>query len=104
MTVNTEEYLAPEDLELQEHLTLERLKALDPVFKIDTNEVRPPANFIDLMNWAEKQFKSALKDKTNLQKFVHNRIIIDGQFLQFCESHNVIVECLYKDSIISWVT
>lgn len=104
MTVNTEEYLAPEALELQEHLTLERLKALDPTFKTDPNLARPPANFIDLMNWAEKQFKSALKDKANLQKFVHNRIIIDGQFLQFCESHNVTVECLHKDSVISWVT
>jgi SpoVK/Ycf46/Vps4 family AAA+-type ATPase len=56
------------------------------------------------MNWTSKEFSGALKDTTLLNKFVHNRIIIDGQFLQFCEESGITVECLYKDSIISWKT
>ena len=67
-------------------------------------EPRPSANFIDLMNWTERQFNHSLKDKVKLEKFVHNRIIVDGQFLQFCEEKKVTVECLFKDSSISWNT
>ena len=67
-------------------------------------EPRPSANFIDLMDWTLNQYKVALKDQQGLNKFVHNRIIIDGQFLQFCEEHKVSVKCLYKDSVISWKT
>jgi len=105
MTIDKEVYLNPETLEQQEHLSIERLKALtcDDTYPT-TDEARPEANFIDLMNWVVLGFNGALKDKTNLQKFVHNRIIIDGQFLQFCESNNVKIECLYQDSTISWTT
>ena len=39
-----------------------------------------------------------------LNKFVHNRIIIDGQFLQFSKENNIVIECLYKDSLVSWNT
>jgi hypothetical protein len=100
-----EQYLTPEVLEQQEHLSKKRLDALiaDGVFAT-TDEPRPTANFIDLMDWTVEGFKGALEDKKNLQKFVHNRIIIDGQFLQFCEERKIKVECLYKDSIISWTT
>jgi hypothetical protein len=103
MTDN-EEYSAPEDVERQEHLSLQRLAAFavlhDPIDDSD----RPSANFIDLMNWTLETFAPALKDRNFLQKFVHNRIIIDGQFLQFCQERHIKVECLYKDSVISWVT
>lgn len=100
-----EEYLSPETLEEQEHLSLKRLSALiaDGVYPT-TDDERPEANFIDLMDWAAEGFKAALKDKKNLQKFVHNRIIIDGQFMQFAEEKGVEITCLYKDSIISWET
>jgi len=105
MTTKKEEYLTPETLEEQEHLSKKRLEALiaDGVFPI-TDQERPMASFIDLMDWIVNGFGNALKDKTNLQKFVHNRIIIDGQFLQFCEERKIKVTCLYKDSVISWTT
>jgi SpoVK/Ycf46/Vps4 family AAA+-type ATPase len=35
---------------------------------------------------------------------VHNRIIIDGQFVQFCKENDITIECIYKDSIVSWKT
>lgn len=112
-TAVKENYLTPEDMEQQEHLSSQRLKKLtvDTVFnsahKIDLGNAiaeRPAANFIDLMNWTVEKFSAALTDKDSLNKFVHNRVIIDGQFLHFCEEQKVIVKCLFKDSIISWNT
>jgi AAA+ superfamily predicted ATPase len=107
-------YLTSEDMERQEHLSAERL-----IYRLNVDEdfvkahgiqlmdveiSRPKANFIDLMNWAADCFSPVLKDKGHLNKFVHNRIIIDGQFMQFCEEKRITVKCLFKDSIISWNT
>jgi hypothetical protein len=103
MSTDKTEYLTPQDLEKQEHLSLQRLAKLEPSGDLLLS-VRPPANFIELMNWTLENFGSFLKDQTRLNKFVHNRIIIDGQFMQFCEQNNVTVECLFKDSNISWTT
>ena len=97
-------YLSPVDMETQEHLSIKRLESLFPKTPKSFNKERPPANFIDLMAWTQDQFGSVLKDQFDINKFVHNRIIIDGQFLQFCEENNVTVECLHKDSLISWKT
>jgi len=106
MTTQIDQYLAPENMENQENLSLERLANLAPKDSkfLSIQEDRPSANFIDLMDWSERNFSEALKDRTDLNKFVHNRIIIDGQFLQFCEERKVTVECLYRDSVISWKT
>jgi len=101
--IESKTYLAPEDLERQENLSLQRVKQMQG--KVTTpSEPRPPANFIDLMNWTETCFKQHLKDTKGLNKFVHNRIIVDGQFMQFCEENKITVTCLYKDSFISWKT
>jgi hypothetical protein len=103
--MNNKDYLMPIDLEKQEHLSVEKLKILAATQpKLSLSEPRPVSSFIDLMNWTQQNFSSFLKSSTNLNKFVHNRIIIDGQFLQFCEENKITVECLYKDSIISWKT
>lgn len=101
--MNQQHYLTPSETEKQEHLSLERLFKMH-VKEAAPMEVRPPTNFIDLMDWVEKSYGHTLKDTHHLNKFVHNRVIIDGQFLQFCELNKVEVQCLYKDSIISWRT
>lgn len=98
------DFLTPVDLEKQEHLSVEKLQRMTVTDTYNVNSVRPSANFIDLMNWVEKNFQHHLKAKSKLNKFVHNRIIIDGQFLQFCEENKVTVKCVYKDSVISWRT
>jgi hypothetical protein len=103
MTIQKEKYLAPEDMERQENLSLERLKAFAPDYP-DVQEVRPQASFIELTEWVLRNYGSALKDTRDLQKFVHNRIVIDGQFVQFCEENKITIKCLYKDSTISWKT
>ncbi len=96
----------PADLEKQESLTSAILNSLDVTYKVSDEVVssRPPANFIDLMGWVQKNFSSALKDQDKLNKYVHNRIIVDGQFELFCKENSIGIECLYKDSIISWKT
>jgi hypothetical protein len=108
-----ENYLTPEDMEQQEHLSAAQLNKLvvDNKFikanKIDLLQAeypRPTANFIDLMNWADLVFGGALKSNNKLNKFVHNRVIVDGQFLHFCEENKITVKCLLKDSVISWNT
>lgn len=103
--MNNKDYLLPSDLEKQEHLAADKLRALAATIPdFTSSEPRPVSSFLDLMNWTQENFRSHLKNPNNLDKFVHNRIIIDGQFLQFCEENKVTVECLYKDSIISWKT
>jgi hypothetical protein len=102
----THNYLSPKLLESQEHLSVNNLSQLhaDPVVNYPGDDPRPSSNFIDLMNWTMKHFSVALKDKKNLNKFVHNRIIVDGQFMEFCQLNKVSVESLYNDSVISWKT
>ena len=93
-------------LESQEHLSVDRLSKFtirEDAASITLSE-RPSSNFVELMNWALHNFSFALKDKNNLNKFVHNRIVVDGQFMHFCQERNVSVECLYKDSLVSWKT
>jgi ATP-dependent 26S proteasome regulatory subunit len=100
-------FLSPKDLEGQEHLSLNwlsQLRALpinDPTLKEDP---RPTANFIDLMNWTQRHFASFLKNRDNLNNFVHNRIIVDGQFMEFCRTNKITIDVLFKDSLISWKT
>jgi len=85
---------------------LERLIQFEPK-PMQFVSPRPTANFIDLMNWVDAEFSAKLSNSLGgsyRNKFVHNRIIIDGQFMQFCEEQDITIECLYKDSVISWKT
>lgn len=98
------EYLSPEKIEEQENLTLNRLQNLNSALGNEIDETRPTQNFIDVMNWTVSKFGNHLKDNKNLNKYIHNKITIDGQFVHFCESKNVKIDILYKDSIVSWET
>ncbi len=101
---NKEDSLTSIELEKQEGLSISRLNGLKPSVFINDDD-RPKANFIDLMNWVKKSFSFSLKtDYSHLTNYIHNRIVIDGQFLHFCESNNIEIDCLYKDSIVSWKT
>jgi hypothetical protein len=98
------------NLNSQEHLDKKVLdsmtsKNIDVQYEFNSKDnlnVRPHSSFLELMEWSLQNFKSHLKDQNNLTKYVHNRIVIDGLFLQFCKENNVTIECLHKDSIISW--
>jgi hypothetical protein len=100
-----QDYLSPTEMENQEHLSADKLSSFIVYNQqVDSLPPRPSSNFIELMNWGLNNFSFALKDKHDLNKFVHNRIVIDGQFIQFCKEKNISIECLYKDSVISWKT
>lgn len=101
--MNTKHYLSPSDLEKQEHLDVNILEYLDVSEKYDPIN-RPLNSFLDLMKWTQDSFKNNLKDVNGLNRFVHNRIIIDGQFLSFCKENKITVKQLYNDSVISWKT
>lgn len=96
------------DVEKEEDLTLERLKLLNKIStknnKLYFEQERPKENFIDLMSWVKRNFSCDLNDQENLSAFVHNRILIDGQFLHYCELNKISVQTLYQDSIVSWKT
>jgi hypothetical protein len=104
------EFLTKNTIEEQETLTQEMLETIlfpieqDNIIRRGKDTNRPKESFLDLMNWVEAQFKDSLKDTNNINKFIHNRIIIDGQFLTFAKQNKVKITCLYKDSIISWKT
>ena len=104
MVKSKEKYLTPEEMERQETLSLQRLKQLEEHRHAATDDPRPTANFIDLMNWVSKNYSYLLDGSGQLEKFVHNRIIIDGQFMQFCEERDIEIECILKDSNISWTS
>src|SRR6266581_4142254 len=99
--------LNEEDIEKQEHLNSERFKCLIPKYEwnfntFGLNNDRPDSNLVDLMHWAKYKYGKDLKDNKNQQCYIHNKIVIDGSFLQFCEEKNVKVQCLMKDSCASW--
>src|SRR5690606_38302621 len=75
---------------------------LKPKFDGSKFSERPEDSFKQLMDWVIENFSSELKKKDNLVNLVHNRISIDENFLLFAKDNKIEVECLYRDSVISW--
>jgi len=104
--------LTEEQVEEQEHLSEDRLKSLQPKYvwnrtltaQDKTSPIRPREDLIDLMHWVKNVFAKDLrvKDAETLCCCIHNKIVIDGSFMEFCEQNNVQINCLYRDSIASW--
>lgn len=99
--------LNEELIEQQEHLNSERFKCLIPKYEWNCagNKIslsRPVANLIDLMHWVKGSYNHDLAHHKDLQCYIHNKVVIDGSFMQFCEENNIKVECLMKDSLASW--
>jgi hypothetical protein len=63
---------------------------------------RPKDSFNSLMDWTQFVFVEALSSKSNIIRLINNSIIIDGQFTSFAKENGISIECLYRDSIISW--
>jgi hypothetical protein len=93
-----------EMIEKEENLSLEILKSLRPVAQLTEEQLidRPKDNYYNLGRWMENNFSHYLKDTKNLSRYVHNSIIINGQFVKFCQEKNIKITCLHKDTIISW--
>lgn len=89
-------------LDEQEHLTRQILSILASGKNQPVSEPRPRSSFIDLMGWVERNFVDYKMGK--VVKFVHNRIIMDGQFIRFCHENHIQIECQFNDSLVSWRT
>jgi ATP-dependent 26S proteasome regulatory subunit len=103
---NVVKFVPLSDLDDQENLTVEKIKSVCKSSRASTklinqlDIVRPKDSYSELIKWVENMFASNIG--ANRTNFVHNKIIIDGQFLQFCKEQNVIVNSLYDDSVVSW--
>jgi hypothetical protein len=100
-------YLTEEQIDKQEHLSKERLEMLSPRedWDCERENERPKANLIDLMHWVRVEFGHEISDlgkEGRLNCWIHNKIVIDGAFIEFAEQKGVKIECLYRDSIASW--
>lgn len=82
-----------------ERLTPDRLKRIAVGYTIKNQ--RPTNSLIEVIQWAENFVKSTSK-KDGWVSFIHNRISIDGAFLQYCEESNIGVKAIHTDAITSW--
>src|SRR5690606_22191764 len=97
MKVITEKQLSE-----QNSLTKDRLAKLTPTKNFLPKNKRPVSSLIELINWATEEFCE--KQPHEYGSYIHNKMVIDGGFLQFCEEKKIEIECLLKDSIASWKT
>jgi len=98
------------EIDTQEHLNISLLRSLKESVELDGDALRnamtsrPIHSLIQLMNWAQDLFATRLNAKSKINRFIHNKIIIDGEFLRFCEERKIKVDPLLRDSIVSWKT
>lgn len=97
---NDSGFIPLSELDAQEGLTLEKLKSLYIGTQFIAN--RPKDSYIELVDWVDKNFGAALKGSGKISRFVHNKIIIDGTFLQFAKETNVSITPLFVDTVVSW--
>jgi len=74
-----------------------------PEYEFDDLDERPISSFCELMSWVNRNFNRHLSTQNNLTNLVHNKVIIDDDFLIFAQEKKLEIECLYKDSIVSWI-
>ncbi len=95
--------ITEKELYEQNSLTPNRLnKNLTPKNEFKASRERPQSSLIELINWTTEQFCS--KNPQKHGSYIHNKIVVDGSFVQFCEETKTSLECLMKDSIASWKT
>lgn len=83
----------------QEALTTERLEKI----AVDYNHYhnRPTDSLIEVVHWA-RAFVEKIDNNGYWIPFIHNKISIDGSFMQFCEETGVNVKAVHTDALTSW--
>lgn len=89
------------DISKQDHLTSKRLVDIT-LAGYENQEKRPPESLIELVHWA-RRFVQNQDGKTYIP-FIHNKISIDGTFLQYAEESFAEVHAVHTDAITSWTT
>jgi SpoVK/Ycf46/Vps4 family AAA+-type ATPase len=99
------------EIDAQEHLDVKRLKSLKetkPVVGLADSsgyhKDRPDHSLVKLMGWAEYCFGANLTATKKINRIINKDIVINGEFLRFCEEEDVSVEVILRDSIVSWKT
>jgi hypothetical protein len=87
------------DLSKQESLTKERLKSLAIGYR--NNQNRPIESLINVVHWA-REFVESSSQKKDWVPFIHNKISIDGSFLQYAEENKAQVRAVHTDALTSW--
>lgn len=91
------------DISNQEGLTPARLTSIAAGYTIEKN--RPTDSLVEVMHWARSYISSlSIYENDDWIPFIHNKISIDGAFLQYCEESNLKVKAVHTDAITSWKT
>ena len=94
--------ISEKELFTQTSLTPKRLKeCLTPKKEFVSQSIRPKSSLVDLINWVASELDM---DQTKYGSYIHNKIVVDGSFVYFCENTDTKITCLIKDSIASWNT
>jgi intein/homing endonuclease len=89
------------EISKQEALTPERLTRITAGYC--NKENRPIGSLIEVIHWA-RQYVETITQQKDWIPFVHNKISIDGAFLQYCEESNLNLKAAHTDAITSWKT
>lgn len=89
------------DISQQDHLTPKRLADIT-LAGYENKVTRPAESLIELVHWA-RLFVQSNDGKTYIP-FIHNKISIDGTFLQYAEESSAEVQAVHTDAITSWTT
>ena len=89
-----------QSLDLQDHLTDDRMKIIGKAER--SRFERPTGSLSALMDWTCLNFAESVFEETSYKKYIHNKITIDGPFLQFCEENRIKVSSLMHDGVTSW--
>lgn len=87
------------EISKQEALTTKRLSDISAPFL--SYETRPKESLVGLMHWAKKVLIGD-GDSSQWQCYIHNKISMDGSFMQFCEENRVALDPVHSDAITSW--
>lgn len=92
--------LSEKEISKQEHLNSKRLVEIYSPYDMGRS-TRPEGSFVQLMHWAQKIVESETKE-SNWIPFIHNKISIDGTFIQYVEEVGAKVRSIHSDGITSW--
>jgi hypothetical protein len=85
----------------QETLTSKRLQKIAVGYRHKLD--RPTDSLIQVVHWAREYIESITQHK-DWVPFIHNKISIDGAFLQYCEESGYSLKAIHTDAITSWNT
>jgi hypothetical protein len=86
------------ELSKQEALTKDRLKNLAVGYR--SNQTRPEQSLIQVIHWARNFIEE--ENKQDWIPFIHNKISIDGAFLQYADESKAQVKAIHTDALSSW--